>query len=88
MTGVQTCALRSLQVGPNGKYLPGNAISFIGMAPADHPQYVIGVFAHVPSGTGGLYAAPAFRNMMTYTLQHFQVPPSGQKAPNFKLTMK
>ncbi|HEY2795010.1 MAG TPA: penicillin-binding transpeptidase domain-containing protein, partial [Micromonosporaceae bacterium] len=77
-----------LQVGPNGKYLPGNAISFIGMAPADHPQYVIGVFAHVPSGAGGLYAAPAFRNMMTYTLQHFQVPPSGQKAPNFKLTMK
>jgi cell division protein FtsI (penicillin-binding protein 3) len=76
------------QVGPNGKYLPGYAISFIGMAPADHPQYVIGVFAHVPGGSGGLYAAPTFRDMMTYTLQHFQVPPSGNKPPKFVLTVK
>jgi cell division protein FtsI (penicillin-binding protein 3) len=76
------------QVGPNGKYLPGYAISFIGMAPADNPQYVIGVFAHVPVGSGGLNAAPAFRDMMTFTLQHYQVAPSGVKAPKFRLTVK
>jgi cell division protein FtsI (penicillin-binding protein 3) len=76
------------QVGGNGKYLPGYAISFIGMAPADNPQYVIGVFAHVPTGSGGLYAAPAFRDMMTFALQHYQVPASGIKAPTFPLTVK
>jgi cell division protein FtsI (penicillin-binding protein 3) len=70
----------------NGAYLPGYAISFIGMAPADHPEYVIGVFAHVPDGSGGLYAAPAFRDMMSFTLQHYRVPATGDKVPTFQLT--
>ncbi len=52
------------------------------------PQYVIGVFAHVPDGSGGLDAAPAFRDMMTFTLQHYQVPATGDKAPTFQLTVK
>ncbi len=72
----------------NGSYLPGYAISFIGMAPASNPQYVIGVFAHVPSGSGGQWAAPAFRDMMTFTLEHYRVPATADKAPNFQLTVK
>ena len=32
----------------SGQYRPGSVVSFIGMAPADDPRYVIGVFAHVP----------------------------------------
>src|SRR5262249_34486476 len=39
-----------------GQYRSGSVTSFIGMAPADNPRYVIGVFAHVPNGTGGSIA--------------------------------
>jgi cell division protein FtsI (penicillin-binding protein 3) len=72
----------------NGKYILGPVVSFVGMAPADNPQYVIGVFAHVPGGSGGADAAPAFHDMMMFTLQHFQVPPTGSKTPVFRLTVK
>ena len=67
----------------NGGYAPGNLASFIGMAPADSPRHVIGVFAHVPTGAGGSVAAPAFRDMMAFTLGHFQVPPTGTPSPTF-----
>ncbi len=70
----------------NGKYESGAAVSFVGIAPADNPQYVIGVFAHVPAGSGGAVAGPTFRDMMTFTLQHFQVPPTGSKPPTFSFT--
>jgi len=69
----------------DGQYTKHNAGSFIGMAPADNPRYVIGVFADVPDGTGGDVAAPAFSNMMAFTLLHYRVPPSGTKPPKFKL---
>jgi len=72
----------------NGQYRPGSVVSFIGMAPADNPRYVIGVFAHVPDGTGGSVAAPAFHDMMQFTLQHFGVPPTGAVAPRFRVTAK
>ena len=32
----------------DGKQQPGEVASFIGMAPADKPRYVIAVFAHTP----------------------------------------
>ncbi|SDZ07619.1 peptidoglycan synthetase FtsI [Micromonospora pattaloongensis] len=67
----------------NGRYTSEEVASFIGMAPADNPRYVIAVFAHTPNGTGGAVAAPAFREMMAYTLRHYRVPPSGSKAPAF-----
>lgn len=70
----------------DGKYTSGQVVSFVGMAPADNPRYVIGVFAHVPVGTGGAVAGPTFHDMMTFTLQHFRVPPTGTKAPTFVLT--
>ena len=69
----------------DGHYTKHNAGSFIGMAPADNPRYVIGVFADVPDGTGGDVAAPAFSKMMSSTLHHYYVPPSSTKEPNFKL---
>jgi cell division protein FtsI (penicillin-binding protein 3) len=68
-----------------GQYTKHNAGSFIGMAPADNPRFVIGVFADVPDGSGGDVAAPAFSEMMASALRHFRVPPSGTKPPTFKL---
>jgi cell division protein FtsI (penicillin-binding protein 3) len=67
----------------NGQYVPGEVASFIGMAPADNPRYVIAVFAHTPKGGGGDIAGPAFKQMMSFTLTHYRVPPTGTKAPNF-----
>lgn len=69
----------------NGQYLPGNVESFIGMAPFDHPQYVVAVFVHSPYGTGGVVAAPAFQQIMSYVLRHYHVPPSNRTAPPVKI---
>jgi cell division protein FtsI (penicillin-binding protein 3) len=70
----------------DGKYIPGEVASFIGMAPADQPKYVIGVFAHTPGGGGGAIAGPAFSAMMNYTVRHFKVPPTSTKPPEFVIT--
>ena len=69
----------------DGQYTRYNAGSFIGMAPADNPRYVIGVFADVATGSGGGVAAPAFSEMMKTTLLHYKVPFSATKPPKFKL---
>lgn len=67
----------------NGKYVSGAVASFVGMAPAEDPRYVIAVFAHTPAGGGGEVTAPAFRDMMGYALTHFGVPLSSGKPPKF-----
>jgi len=54
------------------------------MAPANNPRYVIGIFAHVNKGSSTSVPAPTFHDMMTFTLQHFGVPPDGEVAPRFK----
>ncbi|WP_444542442.1 peptidoglycan D,D-transpeptidase FtsI family protein [Couchioplanes azureus] len=68
----------------DGQYTNHNAGSFIGMAPAEKPRFVVGVFADVPNGTGGVIAAPAFSKMMGSALLHYRVPPSGTKPPTFR----
>ncbi|WP_082772753.1 penicillin-binding protein 2 [Actinoplanes sp. TFC3] len=67
----------------DGQYTSHNAGSFIGMAPAENPRFVVGVFADVPNGTGGDVAAPAFSKMMASALRQYYVPPSGTPAPKF-----
>ncbi|MEU4561408.1 penicillin-binding transpeptidase domain-containing protein [Actinoplanes sp. NPDC023936] len=69
----------------DGQYTSHNASSFIGMAPAENPRYVIAVSMDVATGGGGDVAAPAFSEMMSYTLLHYRVPPSGTKPPTFKI---
>ncbi|WP_442875214.1 penicillin-binding transpeptidase domain-containing protein [Actinoplanes sp. NBC_00393] len=69
----------------DGQYTSHNASSFVGMAPAEDPRYVIAVSMDVSSGGGGDVAAPAFSQMMSYALLHYRVPPSGTKPPTFKI---
>lgn len=64
-----------------GHYVQGNVTSFIGMAPAQDPRYVVAVFVHAPSGVGGAVSAPLFQELMSYTLRHYQVPPEGTAPP-------
>jgi cell division protein FtsI (penicillin-binding protein 3) len=70
----------------DGKYAPGDVSSFVGIAPADAPRYVIAVFAHSALGSGGTVAAPVFHDLMAYTLGHYGVPPTGSPPPTFTLT--
>ncbi|MCX5066378.1 penicillin-binding transpeptidase domain-containing protein [Micromonospora lupini] len=68
----------------DGKKQPGEVSSFIGMAPAEKPRYVIAVFVYAPGGGGAAVANPAFRDMMQFTLRHYRVPPSPSgSAPKF-----
>ncbi|GIF21195.1 cell division protein FtsI (penicillin-binding protein 3) [Actinoplanes tereljensis] len=69
----------------DGQYTSSNYGSFIGMAPAENPRFVIAVSAEVAHGTGGDVAAPAFSKMMSFALLHYQVPPSTTKAPTFRI---
>jgi cell division protein FtsI (penicillin-binding protein 3) len=69
----------------DGKRLDGEVASFVGMAPADAPRYVIAVFAHTPAGNGGAVAGPAFADMMRFTLLHYAVAPTGRKPPTFHI---
>jgi cell division protein FtsI (penicillin-binding protein 3) len=69
----------------DGQYTSSNYGSFIGMAPAENPRFVIAVSAEVEHGTGGDVAAPAFSKMMSFALLHYQVPPSSTKAPKFRI---
>jgi len=62
--------------------------SFVGMAPADNPQLVVGVFISEPQigNYGGELAAPVFKKVSSYALGALQIPPTGSKAPKLALT--
>ncbi|MGA8114468.1 MAG: penicillin-binding protein 2, partial [Actinocatenispora sp.] len=67
----------------DGKLQQGNIESFIGMAPAEHPRYVVAVFAHTAGYGEGANMGPVFHQLMSFTLGHQKVPPSDDKAPKF-----
>jgi cell division protein FtsI (penicillin-binding protein 3) len=70
----------------NGRYAPGEVASFVGMAPADNPRFVIAVFAHTPYGGGGTVCGPVFRSIMQFALAKHRVPSTGTKPPDFKIS--
>ncbi len=62
----------------DGSYVPGAyTASFIGIVPADNPQYVILVKIDRPQGAyyGAIVAAPAFRELARCVLWRENVPP-------------
>lgn len=65
----------------------GVVASFIGMAPVDDPQLVVGVFINDPKvgRYGGQLGGPVFKRVMTYALQARQIPPTGAKASRLPL---
>ncbi len=67
----------------------GYTASFIGYAPADNPQLVIGVYVEGPQGAnyfGGSVSAPVFQKVMSFALQEQGVAPSGAKSPGLPIT--
>jgi cell division protein FtsI (penicillin-binding protein 3) len=69
----------------DGVYDRGEVASFIGMAPADAPRYVIAVFAHHRGAGGGRVVSATFADLMQLTLRHYRVAPTGTKPPKFRL---
>jgi cell division protein FtsI (penicillin-binding protein 3) len=62
--------------------------SYIGMAPASHPQAVVAVNVQNPRRGGyygNLVAGPVFYKVMKFALQALQIPPDHGKRPNVRL---
>lgn len=53
--------------------------SFIGVAPVDDPRIAVNVVLYSPKTEiyGGVVAAPVFRDVTSFTLQHLGIPPTG-----------
>ncbi len=64
--------------------------SFIGVAPADDPRYTVAVFLKEPRSSiyGGVVAAPVFSDLMGYTLQKMDVPPSRPATPDEQIPLE
>lgn len=76
------------RVDPNKGRYSGVTSAFIGYAPADDPQYLVSVTIQRPtriSRWGGTIAGPVFSDIMRYTLQSQQVPPSTTTPPKIPL---
>jgi cell division protein FtsI (penicillin-binding protein 3) len=60
-----------------GTYGGGYVASFVGFAPASDPEYVALIAVTDPGTTywGEVVAAPAFEEVMSFTLSYFNVPP-------------
>ena len=75
------------KIDPNGRYSTSRYVaSFVGLVPASKPELVIMVMVDEPRGGiyGGDIAAPAFREIARFNLQHLEIPQDAPKtaAPN------
>jgi cell division protein FtsI (penicillin-binding protein 3) len=68
---------------PNGVgYGLLHAISFIGLAPAEDPKYVLAVTIYKPrTVSNSIGATPPFKAILEQVLRTYRVPPSTTKAP-------
>jgi cell division protein FtsI (penicillin-binding protein 3) len=70
------------KIDASGRYSHTDYVaSFVGMVPATKPRLVIMVMVDEPSGSiyGGDVAAPAFRQIARFNLQHLEVPPDAPR---------
>jgi cell division protein FtsI (penicillin-binding protein 3) len=67
---------------PGGGYGSYHAISFIGMAPAENPRFVVAVTIYKPRTVStSLGATPPFKAIMQQVLRAYRIPPSTTKSP-------
>ncbi len=70
------------KIDPDGRYSHTRYVaSFVGLVPATKPRLVIMVMVDEPSGSiyGGTVAAPAFKQIARFNLQHLEVPPDAPR---------
>jgi cell division protein FtsI (penicillin-binding protein 3) len=76
------------KIDSSGTYAKDRYISsFLGFAPADHPELAILVLVDEPKDQtyGGIVAAPAFRQIALQTLSYLNIPP-GPDADRLRVT--
>ncbi|MDP9117391.1 MAG: penicillin-binding protein 2, partial [Actinomycetota bacterium] len=61
--------------------------TFAGMAPADSPQFVVAIMVDNPAHgvEGGDVAAPLFKQIAAYEVQHAHIPPTGSQGRHVPL---
>ena len=65
------------EVPENGRYTGSRIVSFMGIAPAENPQYIVLVtFTKPTTIKTSAAAAPTFKKIMTEVLTKYRVPPS------------
>jgi len=72
------------KAGPHGKYGDKRMASFVGLAPAERPRYLIIVILDEPERNkyGGAIAAPAFRETLARMLSYYgELPAESKTAP-------
>jgi cell division protein FtsI/penicillin-binding protein 2 len=70
------------KIEANGRYSTSKYVaSFVGLVPATKPRLVVMVMVDEPHGAiyGGDVAAPAFKQIARFNLQHLEVPPDAPK---------
>ena len=73
------------KIEPNGRYSTSRYVaSFVGLVPATKPRLVIMVMVDEPRGSiyGGVVAAPAFKQIARFNLQHLEVLPDAPRTAN------
>jgi cell division protein FtsI (penicillin-binding protein 3) len=70
------------KIDSSGRYSHSRYVaSFVGLVPATKPELVIMVMVDEPRGSiyGGVVAAPAFKQIARFNLQHLEVPPDAPR---------
>jgi len=75
------------QVPDDEGNLTRTVANFVGVAPADDPQFAVGIVVYHPGHQvpSSIIAAPAFKEIAGFTLQHLGIPPSTTPASLFPL---
>ena len=71
------------KIDPDGRYSTSRYVaSFVGLVPASKPRLVIMVMVDEPRASiwGGTVAAPAFKDIASFNLQHLEIPPDALPA--------
>lgn len=71
------------KIDATGRYSQSRYVaSFVGLVPATKPELVIMVMVDEPRGSiyGGAVAAPAFKQIARFNLQHLEVPPDAPRS--------
>lgn len=77
------------QIKEGNRYGNLYAISFIGMAPAEDPKYVVAVMLYKSRRTGSsIGATPVFKQIMQQVLRAYRVAPSTTKSKNIPTEWK
>jgi cell division protein FtsI/penicillin-binding protein 2 len=72
------------KIDPDGTYSTSRYVaSFVGLIPASKPELVVMVMVDEPRGGyyGGTVAAPAFREIARFNLQHLEIPQDARRKP-------